>query len=345
MIGLTPNKIKHIYTTSSPEIDKVYYKLILNGNTTIYTGVGYTTPNTNKIEIDVTDIIMSIINLDTLLNNENLFGTTPIPYKVNTSTINYQINISEVKNGIFIDYFFGDFIHYEYKNDYYTRNYTKSDFLQRNNNYSVIRGATIHCDFLSNGTNITYPNVTFGVKQDNTLNIMSKTVTEPSHYHWNKTDYSNSVKSYQLICPERTVNIDIIDSCKYSGQLYWVNRIGGIETIPILTSSKKRELTDRTTYRNNNMLADRSFYFDKKVYKNNILTQYSLITPLLGKNDIKWIEELFVSNYVFYYDKATNKTYSVLVTDNEFEFKKSDRNLGKIYYEINIEGSQINTVR
>lgn len=338
MIGLTPNKIKHTYTVP-PGNDRVYYKLIVN-DVVIYTGVGYVTPNTNKVDIDVTDIFMSIITLDTMLNNENLFGNTPSPYLVGSSTIKYQINTSDIKEGVYIDKFLGDFVHWEYKNDYFTRDYTKSDFLQRKSRYNIIRGASVHLDFLSNGTRTTYPNVTFGVKQDNTFNIMIKTVTEPSHYHWNKTDYSNSVKSYQLICPERTVNINIIDSCKYSGQLYWINRIGGIETLPILKSSKKRELSNRTTFRNNNVGV-----FDKRIYKNEINTQYTLITPLLNKTDINWIEELYTSSYVFYYDKSTGKTYSVLLTDNEFEFKVSNRENNKIYYEINVESSHLNIVR
>ena len=70
MQGLNKNFLKHTYTMLQPNNDKVYYGVMINNNR-VYEGISYVIPNTSTAIIDVTDIIIPNINLNSLVESSS----------------------------------------------------------------------------------------------------------------------------------------------------------------------------------------------------------------------------------------------------------------------------------
>ena len=347
MQGLNNNFLKHTYTVLLPNNDKVYYGVIIN-NDIIYEGVAYVIPNTTTAIIDVTDIIKSNINLNSLVESSS-FPNNGTPYKITSSTIKYRIVTKESYNGLWIDSFIGDYIHYDYGSEYYDYDYTYNRFLQRKDNYDIIDNTNIHIDYLATGNTITSPTTSFSLYDDSNTQLVYFPINTPSHYHLNSpiSGYTTTTKYLEARKESDIsgVRYNIVNSCNHDGQLYWINNIGGMETLPI-KKSKIQNKIDKKTYSNVNKLysdinyTKKNHNWETRVYETNVKISYTLVTPLLSESDIYWMEELFLSPYVYYYDKKLKKFYSVILTNTEFEFKKLNQETKKIYYEINVELSK-----
>lgn len=346
MQGLNNNFLKHTYTILQSNNDKVYYGVMINDNI-IYEGIAYVIPNTTTAIIDVTDIIKSNINLNSMVESSS-FPNNGTPYQITSSTIKYRIVTKENYNNIWIDSFFGDYIHYDYGSEYYDYDYSYNRFLQRKDNYDIIDEANLHMDYLATGDTITSPTTSFSLYDDSNTQQVYFTINTPSHYHLNRPISGFSSTKYLEARKENDtsgVRFNILNGCNYDGQLYWLNNLGGMETIPIKKSKIKNQI-DKKTYSNVNKLYSDISYTKKnhnwetRVYEVNKKISYTLVTPLLLENDMYWLDELFISPYVYYYDNKLKKFYSVILTNTEFEFKKLNQESKKIYYEIQIELSK-----
>lgn len=347
MQGLNKNFLKHTYTMLQPNNDKVYYGVMINNNK-VYEGVSYVIPNTTTAIIDVTDIIKSNINLNSLVESSS-FPNNETPYQITSSTIKYRIITRESLDDLWIDRFMGDYIHYDYGSEYYDYDYSYNRFLQRKDNYDIIDGANIHIDYIATGSTVASPTTSFSLYDDLNTQRLYFPINIPSHYHLNApiSGYRTTAKYIEARKESDTsgVRYNIVNSCNYDGQLYWTNNIGGMETLPIKTSTIKNQI-NKKTYSNINKLYSDIYYtkknhnWESRVYEVNSKISYTLVTPLLFENDMYWLEELFLSPYVYYYDRKLKKFYSVIITNNEFEFKKLNQDNKKIYYEINIELSK-----
>src|SRR5574344_1742800 len=241
MKGLNNNFLKHTYTVQ-PNNDKVYYGVIIN-NDIIYEGPTYVIPNTTTAIIDVTDIIKSNINLKSMVESSS-FPNNGTPYKITSSTIKYRIVTKESYNGLWIDSFIGDYIHYDYG---YKR------FLQRKDNYDIIDGTNIHIDYLATGNTVISPTTSFNLYDDSNTQLVYVPINTPSHYHLNAPISGYITTSKYLEARKESdisgVRYNILNSCNYDGQLYWINNIGGMETLPIKKSTIKN-MIDKKTYSN-----------------------------------------------------------------------------------------------
>lgn len=357
MIGLT-NRIYYDYAILTSGQTFVYYNLLIN-NTSVYEGKAYALPNTSVAIIDVTDILRDNINLTHLLNSTNLFNTIS-PTKITTATKLYKLAVKEDLEDVYVDTTATDYVHYSYDNDMLTTSYSTAQFLQRKTSYNVIDGATVHNDYLTYGT-ATSSNPTESIyyyRNGANITITSLTPSEYGigHYHTTKNlmdiTGTTSMRFNNISGTTGGIVYNIIPNCNRAGQLYWINRRGGMETIPVTRKIKRSETSNKTKYRVTSGIystinyQSKDHFFENKIYNNEITTSYALYTDWITESDAEWLEELYVSPNVWFYDVKTKKNHAVLVSDNQYDMKtRVNNDMKNIYYQINIEMSKLNIIR
>lgn len=356
MIGLT-NRIYHEHTIVTSGQTFVYYCLVVN-NIPIYEGKAYKIPNTNVAIIDVTDLLRDSIQL-TQINSTNLFNTIS-PTKVSTSTKLYKIGVKESLGGVYTDTTSTDYVHYSYDNDMLTTNYSTAQFLQRKTSYNVIDGASVHNDYLTYGTATSSTPTESIYYYRNGANItitgLSASGYGIGHYHTTKdlqdTTGTTTMRFNNVSGSTGGVTYTIVPNCNRAGQLYWSNRKGGTETIPVTRKVKRSETSNKTKMRSNSSVYSSTSYqpmdhfFENRIYSNEITTSYQLYTDWITESDAEWLEELYASPNVWFHDAKTKKNHAVLVSDDQYDMKtRVNNDMKNIYYQINIEMSKLNIIR
>lgn len=122
-----------------------------------------------------------------------------------------------------------------------------------------------------------------------------------------------------------------IDSTKKNYVIYWANKFGGWDFLPIMGNDMRTDQVESNKY----SLLDRYIYYDTK-YQNTIKPSWKLYTGWMKGN----ISDLVESVDVRLYDLNKQVFYKVLITDSQAEYRTYRNNGNRLVsYEINCEMS------
>lgn len=164
----------------------------------------------------------------------------------------------------------------------------------------------------------------------------------------NTGDYKYIGVSLQISgLDNRYIYFEVLDE-SYKYQLYYINREGGLDFIPMQGYYYKSSDNTRFKYKSNFRTYNGSNTFegniDKQVNNTYSITSkevYKLNSYNETEDTYKYLEELISSPKVWLYDGFNDSVYAVDVVDNNFEYKKFNTN--QIFnFEVTVEKQLLN---
>ena len=129
-----------------------------------------------------------------------------------------------------------------------------------------------------------------------------------------------SSDSVDIMVGDAIINTYHTTSCnRYT--LYYYNKRGGVDVMPLNGGLTKAEDFDRTVFNIEYENSSKSS-IAKKVINNNITTKYTATTKFMTDEQAARFAKHFLSSpAVIMYDNVDNKTYSVILDENSAEYK------------------------
>lgn len=142
--------------------------------------------------------------------------------------------------------------------------------------------------------------------------------------------YSNTAISIELEdLPVRTIYFEYDTCARY--QLYYVNRLGGIEPLVMSGTYYETSEVEKLTYKAPLRVYNGTSAFNGKLSKQtnvvyNVDSNYTirLNSAIENEVDYKYLEELISSPKVWLYDSKYNDMYAVDIVDTNYQYKKFD---------------------
>lgn len=360
-VSVKPNpelvKIKPVYSdvyfTYENDSNVIDYE-ILDGDNVIYSGKAYAEPNNNVINFNINRICSNYLNSSLDNFNEGI-----------------QYNFHYVKPfSIFVKNMYGNFENlgtYTFANSYDYDNDITSPSL--NKPIKSTRGVftyyenQIQCDVitidrrqLGIATNINngivavdvvtvedneiirlnqlYRDGTVGLKE--AISIFSN-VDGDYVLVGNVGDFTTLIDGYDGMSNNFTL-FKIVDTC-YDYCLYYINAVGGIDSLLIKGNSKKVDNINSHYF--NKSFNNTTTEFEKKKYINVITPSYTLYTDWFTDEEQSRLYHLLESTEVYLHNLNTGKIEPVNITNTQCEYKTFTNNGKKKFYNtINVEVAQ-----
>ena len=303
--------IKHTFVSSD---SLVHYTITDANDNLLYEGSAYRKPGQEKAFIYINRIVSSNINIkdisDPSLSWVNGYATfTAVVKEVALNNTVYRTTYRFVYNW-----------------DYESGAYTASVNINYPVTAEVSPNDTIPISFwvgdtapqisakyhFPDGTNSTVNLDQTGVITNdiNTINIQSSI---------NRTALVSS-DSVDIMVGDEIINTYHTNSCnRYT--LYYYNKRGGVDVMPLNGGLTKSEDFDRTIF---NVEYENSLNSNiaKKVINNNITTKYTATTRFMTDEQAARFAKHFLSSpAVMMHDNVDNETYSVILDENSAEYK------------------------
>ena len=303
--------IKHTFASSD---SLVHYTITDANDNLIYEGSAYRKPSQEKAFIYVNRIVASNINIkdisDPSLSWVNGYATfTAVVKEVGSDNTVYSNTYNFVYNW---DYESGAYTSTENINFPVTIEVSPNDTIP----ISYWVGDTVpHIsakyhfpDGTESTTNLDYTGV---ITNDiNTINIQSSI---------NRTALISS-DSVDIMVGENIINTYRTTSCnRYT--LYYYNKRGGVDVMPLNGGLTKAEDFDRTVFNIEYENSSKS-NIAKKVINNNITTKYTATTRFMTDEQAARFAKHFLSSpAVMMHDNVDDETYSVILDENSADYK------------------------
>ena len=127
-----------------------------------------------------------------------------------------------------------------------------------------------------------------------------------------------------------------IDQCSAPYYLAWMTNSGGMQVQPFLKSSEVS-----ITYDNNTRVDASNFEWS---FNKSTRASWSLKSKNLSDKDFKSFGEMFSSNYLTLLDMINNKLHYVNIKSETYSQKKNEPNKKPIFFEIEVESSEIKII-
>lgn len=294
------------------------YNVSISGNV-IYKGIAYPIPGTYIVWIDLHNILMNYI----MFNNIDLTANSTINSKENI--IDYRLTYNIDDNNIISN----DTVILSNIDEYYVNFFqnTTGYMLQQKNTYYMLPGARWVLQIL----NIT----------DNSISFNTDTIDAKSTY----VMINNTESTYTI--SNKSVSFVKLSCNRYNGMIYFINRYGGWESIPVLSKKNKMKNTyNRSTYTKNNYNniedGNQSLLYETN-YSIEETTTMTITTDFIDDNDVKYYEQIISSPYVIYYNATTDRYHTALVATNSYEYNyfiNNDRNIPVMTFDIQFSKKQ-----
>ena len=303
--------IKHTFVSSD---SLVHYTITDANDNLLYEGSAYRKPGQEKAFIYINRIVSSNINIkdisDPSLSWVNGYATfTAVVKEVALNNTIYRTTYRFVYN-------------WDYESGAYTStvniNYPVTTEVSPNDSIPISYwvgdtaphiSAKYHFpDGTESTTNLDYTGV---ITNDiNTINIQSSI---------NRTALVSS-DSVDIMVGDEIINTYRTTSCnRYT--LYYYNKRGGVDVMPLNGGLTKSEDFDRTVF-NVEYENSSNSNIAKKVINNNITTKYTATTRFMTDEQAARFAKHFLSSpAVMLHDNVDDETYSVILDENSAEYK------------------------
>ena len=144
--------------------------------------------------------------------------------------------------------------------------------------------------------------------------------------------FSGGQKSYSL----NNKVIAVIDSCAKPYYLCWMTNSGAMQCQGFLKSSEVS-----VTYKNNTRVDNSNFEW---LFNQQTRASWKLKSRNLSDADYKAFGELFASPYLILLDMENNRLHYVNITTETYSQKKNENNKKPIYFELEVESSEIKVI-
>lgn len=303
--------IKHTFVSSD---SLVHYTITDANDNLLYEGSAYRKPGPGKAFIYINRIVSSNINIRDIagpaLSWVNSYATfTAVVKEVGSDNTVYRNEYNFVYNW---DYESGAYASTENINFPVTTEVSPNDTIpisywvgdtipQINAKYHFPDGteSTVNLDNTGIFTN-----------DINTINIQASI---------NRTALVSS-DSVDIMVGDEIINTYHTNSCnRYT--LYYYNKRGGVDVIPLNGGLTKADDFDRTVF-NVEYENSSNSNIAKKVINNNITTKYTATTRFMTDEQAARFAKHFLSSpAVMMHDNVDNETYSVILDENSAEYK------------------------
>ena len=303
--------IKHTFVSSD---SLVHYTITDANDNLLYEGSAYRKPGQGKAFIYINRIVSSNINIkdisDPTLSWVNGYATfTAVVKEVALNNTVYRTTYRFVYNW---DYESGAYTSTVNINYPVTTEVSPNDLIP----ISYWVGDTIpHISakyHFPDGTNSTVELDHIGVTTNdiNTINVQSSI---------NRTALISS-DSVDITVGDEIINTYHTNSCnRYT--LYYYNKRGGVDVMPLNGGLTKSEDFDRTVFNVEYENSSKS-NIAKKVINNNITTKYTATTRFMTDEQAARFAKHFLSSpAVMLHDNVDDETYSVILDENSAEYK------------------------
>ena len=303
--------IKHTFVSSD---SLVRYTITDANDNLLYEGSAYRKPGQEKAFIYVNRIVSSNINIrdisDPSLSWVNGRATfTAIVKEVGSDNTVYSNTYNFVYNW---DYESGAYTAAENINFPVTTEVSPNDIISISywvGDTAPHISAKYHFpDGTESTTNLDYTGI---IQNDiNTINIQASI---------NRTALISS-DSVDIMVGENIINTYHTTSCnRYT--LYYYNKRGGVDVMPLNGGLTKAEDFDRTVFNIEYENSSKS-NIAKKVINNNITTKYTATTRFMTDEQAARFAKHFLSSpAVMMHDNVDDETYSVILDENSAEYK------------------------
>ena len=303
--------IKHTFVSSD---SLVHYTITDANDNLLYEGSAYRKPGQEKAFIYINRIVSSNINIKDItspsLSWVNGYATfTAVVKEVALNNTVYRTTYRFVYNW---DYESGAYTATENINYPVTTEVSPNDTIPISywiGDTAPHISAKYHFpDGTESTTNLDYTGV---ITNDiNTINIQSSI---------NRTALVSS-DSVDIMVGDEIINTYRTNSCnRYT--LYYYNKRGGVDVIPLNGGLTKAEDFDRTIF-NVEYENSSNSNIAKKVINNNITTKYTATTRFMTDEQAARFAKHFLSSpAVMMHDNVDDETYSVILDENSAEYK------------------------
>ena len=303
--------IKHTFVSSD---SLVHYTITDANDNLLYEGSAYRKPGQEKAFIYINRIVSSNINIkdisDPSLSWVNGFATfTAVVKEVALNNTVYRTTYRFVYNW---DYESGAYTATENINYPVTAEVSPNDTIPISywvGDTAPHISAKYHFpDGAESTTNLDYTGV---ITNDiNTINIQASI---------NRTALVSS-DSVDIMIGDEIINTYRTNSCnRYT--LYYYNKRGGVDVMPLNGGLTKAEDFDRTIFNVEYENSSKS-NIAKKVINNNITTKYTATTKFMTDEQAARFAKHFLSSpAVMLHDNVDNETYSVILDENSADYK------------------------
>ena len=303
--------LKHTFVSSD---SLVRYTITDANDNLLYEGSAYRKPGQEKAFIYINRIVSSNINIKDItspsLSWVNGYATfTAVVKEVALNNTVYRTTYRFVYNW---DYESGEYTSTENINFPVTTEVSPNDTIPISywvGDTAPHISAKYHFpDGTESTTNLDYTGV---ITNDiNTINVQSSI---------NRTALVSS-DSVDIMVGDEIINTYHTTSCnRYT--LYYYNKRGGVDVIPLNGGLTKAEDFDRTIF-NVEYENSSNSNIAKKVINNNITTKYTATTRFMTDEQAARFAKHFLSSpAVMLHDNVDNETYSVILDENSAEYK------------------------
>lgn len=303
--------IKHTFASSD---SLVHYTITDANDNLLYEGSAYRKPGQEKAFIYINRIVSSNINIKDItspsLSWVNGYATfTAIVKEVALNNTVYRTTYRFVYNW---DYESGAYTATENINFPVTTEVSPNDTIPISywvGDTAPHISAKYHFpDGTESTTNLDYTGV---ITNDiNTINIQSSI---------NRTALVSS-DSVDIMVGDEIINTYHTNSCnRYT--LYYYNKRGGVDVMPLNGGLTKAEDFDRTVF-NVEYENSSNSNIAKKVINNNITTKYTATTRFMTDEQAARFAKHFLSSpAIMMHDNVDNETYSVILDENSADYK------------------------
>lgn len=162
---------------------------------------------------------------------------------------------------------------------------------------------------------------------------MNETALINSAFDEDSQSFSESGKSatatYESTETYKFMKVANIDTCPAKYYLQWVDRFGGIQCQPF-----DGKATPGITYNRENIT---NFLNEKRLSNIGQQAKWEINTNWLDEKYYPFYESIFVSPYLKLYDTKNDKSYNVIVTENEYLEKTFDNQRDLFNLTLNVE--------
>lgn len=313
--------IKHTFVSSD---SLVHYTITDANDNLLYEGSAYRKPGQEKAFIYINRIVASNINIKDIAGPLLRWVNGHATFTVVVKEANPKATPSQriVNPGPSYSKTYNFVYNWDYESGAYTTttniNYPVTAEVSPNDTIPISYwvgdtvpqiSAKYHFpDGTESTTNLDYTSI---IKNDiNTANIQASI---------NRTALVSS-DSVDIMVGDEIINTYYTTSCnRYT--LYYYNKRGGVDVMPLNGGLTKSEDFDRTVFNIEYENSSKS-NIAKKVINNNITTKYTATTRFMTDEQASRFAKHFLSSpAVMMYDNVDNETYSVILDENSADYK------------------------
>lgn len=356
------------YVIESIAFDYVDYKVDFIGTGISSYGRCYKIPEQNYGIIDLSDILKTYCNFQSIFVNENYLNANTMA--VNSPILRFNLSTKTPNQQAYVLLISGEEILANYKNLIYDTIPTSDNVankLQHKSHYYADRNARIPYDLIRK-----YGDSYYGVRtywrpdgDNDQLFSFTNIKLNINHYMLNLLATVNEyVEMWTVSYTSLGVETEIPNTrvrydynypyCRKSNYVvYWINRNGGLEMKLVDGVVKVQANTNQFGYQGykKDIVAGSSINTNKIAFENalhqvNTVNNYAL-TFIYGidNDEIDYMETLFSSPMVWLYDIDYLTYIPVKIKDTTFDFNYYKNNHKVPTYQINFESSSINIRR